>query len=62
MNSEFSDSRTQEILELLNISFFVALKGTETVYYSEERESTFRQTITAPILLETEHILVYQIG
>jgi len=62
MRSDYDSMETQGLLEDLNIRFFVALKGTNSVEYSIPFESLFRQTISAPIVFETEHILVYQLA
>ena len=63
MRGNYSDPAVQERLRLLHIRFFVGLKGTNESLYSffSPFESLFRKTITAPIVLETEHYLVYKL-
>ena len=62
MRSNYTNDQTQKLLGDLNIRFFVAIKGSYNAEFtSSSFESLFRQTISAPIVFETEHFLVYQL-
>ena len=63
MWGNYSDAKVQERLRILHIRYFVGLKGTNESLYAffEPFESLFRQTITAPVVLETEHYIVYKL-
>ncbi len=64
MHGDYNDPVIYDLIFRLNIHYFIGLKGSDNALYSSGSpfQSEFRVTLSAPIVFETAHYVVYRLN